>query len=84
MEQYEKAYVSVLLSVNEEGGITPLALRWEDGRKYYFEKVLEEKFAPPPHTGGELTKRYRVLVSGRERAIYCETPTNRWFVEKKR
>lgn len=80
--RYEKVYVAMTLYVDTSGKMKPVALIWEDGRRYSIDKVYSERNSPPEHVGAILTRRYDVSVSGREKTVYLETQTNRWFVEK--
>lgn len=80
MAQFIKVYVSVVLRVDEDGRITPLAIEWEDGRKYEVTKVIDKCSAPPRHVGGSATVRFTVDIAGNRRELYKEG--SRWFVEK--
>lgn len=82
MIKYEKVYVSVEIKVDTQGYENLLSLEWEDGRIFFIDKTLSERMSPPAHVGAVLTKRYDVVIEGRERTLYHETTTNRWFVEK--
>lgn len=82
MESYERVNVAMLLYINDEGAMKPVALEWVDGTRYDIDKIIDERNAPPEHTGGVLTRKYRVLIKGREKIIYLDKQTNEWFVEK--
>ncbi len=82
MTNYEKVFVAVLLRISEDGDMKPVAIEWTDGTRYEIEKITDERNAPPEHTGGVLTRKYRVIIKGREKIIYLDKQTNRWFVEK--
>lgn len=82
MVRYLKVYVAVTLHVGTDGRTKPVALEWEDGKIFYIDKVFSERNSPPEHVGALLTRRYDVLICGREKSLYLETTTNRWFVEK--
>lgn len=83
MERYAKIYVAMTLYVDRAGTTRPTAMEWSDGSVYTIDTVLGERMAPPENVGGVLTRRYDVMISGRERVLYLETGTNRWFVEQK-
>lgn len=72
----------MLLHVNDEGMMKPVAVEWTDGTRFDINKVIDERNAPPERTGGVLTRKYRVLIDGKEKTIYLDKQTNRWFVEK--
>lgn len=80
--RYEKIYVAMYLYICDEGYMKPVAVEWADGTRYEIDKIIDERNAPPEHTGGVLTRKYRVLIRGKEKIIYLDKQTNRWFVEK--
>lgn len=82
MCRYEKVYISVYLRISEQGYMKPVAVEWTDGTRFEIDKVIDERNAPPEHTGGVLTRKYKVLIKGKEKIIYLDKQTNRWFVEK--
>lgn len=73
-----KVYVEVDAVFDTEGNIKPTALKWEDGRVYHIEKILEMKRAVSMKAGGQGI-RYLCRIHGRERYLYYDEP--RWFVE---
>lgn len=82
MENYEKKYVAMRLHVDAAGTVRPIAVEWDDGQLFEVQKVLSAAMSPPPHVGAMLTMRYDCVVEGSERALFHETQTNRWFVER--
>lgn len=82
MVEYEKVYVAMFLHIDDEGFMKPVAVEWIDGTKFDIDKIIDERNAPPEHTGGILTRKYKVIVKGKEKKIYLDKQTNRWFVEK--
>ena len=82
MVNYEKVYVSMLLHIDDEGFRKPVAIEWTDGTRYDIDKIIDVRNAPPEHTGGVLTRKYKVIIKGREKIIYLDKQTNRWFVER--
>lgn len=82
MLRYGKVYISMLLHIDNDGVMKPVAVEWTDGTKYEIDKIIDERNAPPEHTGGVLTRKYRVIIKGKERVIYLDKQTNKWFVEK--
>lgn len=72
----------MLLHIDEDGKIKPVCIEWTDGIKFEIDKIIDERNAPPEHTGGVLTRKYRVLIKGKDKIIYLDKQTNRWFVEK--
>ena len=49
MTQFIKVYVAVILRVDEDGRMAPLAIEWEDGRRFDITKVADVRQAPPRH-----------------------------------
>ncbi len=82
MVNYEKVYISVYLKINTDGIMKPVAIEWTGGTRYEIDKIIDERNAPPEHIGGILTRKYQVIIRGRERNIYVDKQTNKWFVEK--
>ena len=80
--QYEKVYVGMMLYTDADGNTKPVELEWINGIKYSISKIIERKTAPPKHVGSSPTIRYTVLVQGREKVVYFEKFSKRWFVEK--
>lgn len=44
-ENPNKVYVAVKVLYNEDGGFTPTAIIWEDGREFAIQKVLDVRQA---------------------------------------
>ena len=82
MLRYGKVYISMLLHIDNDGVMKPVAVEWTDGTKYEIDKIIDERNAPPEHTGGVLTRKYRVIIKGKETVTYLDKQTNQWFVEK--
>ena len=80
--QYEKVYVGMVLYTDIDGNTKPVELEWTNGIRYSISKVLDRRIAPPKHVGSSPTIRYTVLVRGREKTVYYEKFSKRWFVEK--
>lgn len=82
MKHYEKIYVAVYLKIDTNGIMKPVAIEWTDGNIFEIDKIIDERNAPPEHTGGVLTRKYRVIINGREKILYLDKQTNQWFVER--
>ena len=80
---YEKVFVEILARFNSNGGIYPLELVWGDGRHFLVDRVLY-KDVRPSKAGGVINKCYTVIIEGKERKLYYDKDTERWFVERKR
>lgn len=75
-----RAYVRVVAEFAPEGGVRPLEIEWEDGRRYGVDRVLDVRRAAALKAGGVGT-RYTVRVCGHE--TYLFEDEGRWFVEAK-
>lgn len=73
-----KQYVAVEARFDEGGGLRPLCIIWEDGRRFTVDRVTDVRRAASLKAGGT-GLRYRCLIGGRERYLYYEDP--KWFVE---
>ncbi len=82
MASYEKIYVAVYLKIDMDGFMKPVAIEWTDGTLFEIEKIIDERNAPPEYTGGVLTRKYKVIIKGREKLLYLDRQTNQWFVER--
>lgn len=82
MADYKKVYVGVLLHVDSDGNMKPVAIEWENGIRYEISKITDVRQTPPRYVGGMPAMRYTVLVSGYVRELYHETYYRRWYVEK--
>jgi hypothetical protein len=75
-----KIYVDVLAVFNQDGELRPLALKWEDGQKYYIDRVIDVRQAASLKAGGAGI-RYTCVVRGKQTYLFFEE--NRWFIEKR-
>ena len=73
-----RAYVKVILAVDETGKVRPLSIEWEDGRIFYVDRLLDVRRAASTKVGGQ-GMRYTVRIMGRE--TYLFEDEGRWFVE---
>lgn len=75
----KKVFVEVIVKYDTEGTLTPLAILWEDGRKFAIDKVLDVRQAASLKSGG-LGMRYTCRIKNRQIYLYYEGPS--WFVEQ--
>ena len=73
-----RAYVRVLVDVDEIGKIRPMRIYWEDGRSFEVDRLLDVRQAACAHGSGQGT-RYTCRVLGRQ--VYLFEDEGRWFVE---
>lgn len=75
-----KRYVEVIVDHKEDGSMIPLAVIWEDGRKFEITRVLDRRQAAALKVGGNGIRFY-VEIQGKRTFLYYEQPS--WFVEEK-
>ncbi len=75
-----KTYVDVIASISQQGEIRPMAVIWEDGRRFEIDKITAVSRACSTKVGGTGI-RYTVLIKGRQTYLYEDE--GRWFVEAK-
>ncbi|HBK69351.1 MAG TPA: hypothetical protein DDZ91_11970 [Firmicutes bacterium] len=83
MEEYNnpsKVYVDVLAVFNQEGELRPLALKWEDGRRYPVDRVIDVRQAASLKAGGTGI-RYTCKIRGKQTYLFFEE--GRWWVERR-
>lgn len=73
-----RVYVKVIAEFDEAGGVHPLSVAWEDGRKFEIDRVLDVRRAASTKVGGQ-GMRYTCRIMGRETFLFEDD--GRWFVE---
>ena len=84
-----KKYVDVTVEFDPAGRMLPRSLKWEDGRSYIIDRVVDIRPSFSQKAGGQ-GDRYSVMIAGREAHLYFERAAEsftgspgRWFVEQK-
>ena len=75
-----RAYVRVLVDVDEIGKVRPQRIYWEDGRSFGVDRLLDVRQAASTRAGGQ-GMRYTCRILGRQ--VYLFEDEGRWFVEAK-
>ncbi len=78
--QSRKVYVSVVAEIDEEGNKRPLSVKWENGRVYEIDKVLDVRRAFAVKVGGTAV-RYTISVCGK--VTYIFEDEGKWFAESR-
>lgn len=78
MDVARRAYVKVIAEHDANGGVRPLELEWEDGRRFEVDRLLDVRRAAALKAGGQ-GMRYTVRIQGHE--TYLFEDEGRWFVE---
>ena len=73
-----RTYVRVLVEFDEEGGVHPKRITWEDGRRFPVERVLDVRRAAATKVGGQ-GMRYTCRVG--EKQLYLFHDDVYWFIE---
>ena len=75
-----RAYVRVLVDVDENGGAHPVSIYWRDGRRFEVDRLMDVRRAAALRTGGQ-GMRYTCRIN--ERQVYLFEDEGRWFMEAK-
>lgn len=73
-----KVYVAVNADFSPDGKITPRSFRWDDGREFEVDRVLDIRQAASLKAGGQGI-RYTCRIRGKEAYMFLEN--GRWFME---
>lgn len=76
-----KIYVCVAVEFSVDGRMKPLYVEWENGTRYYIDRVYDIKYAPAA-VGAEIPVRFTCEISGYTKYLYYEDTLKKWFVEK--
>lgn len=75
-----KLYVKVEAVFYPDGRLRPIAFWWENGRRYYIDRVIDVCRATSLKAGG-MGIRYACNVLGKQ--IYLFYEEDRWFMERR-
>ncbi|MDO4807573.1 MAG: hypothetical protein Q4A07_10010 [Coriobacteriales bacterium] len=78
----KKKYVDVIALASAKGEVTPLAVVWEDGRRFNVNEVLDARRAPSRKTG-DTGMRYTIRVGEHITYLWHDEQQGLWFVEAK-
>lgn len=78
--EYRKIFLPMTILVDEDGMVTPLSFKWEDGTIFEIDRIRERRNAASTKVGG-CGLRYTVVIKQQERYIFEED--GRWFVEQR-
>ena len=82
----QRVYVGLRVSFSADGNMTPVWIKWEDGRLFEIDRVLDVRRAVSD--AGSMGVRYTVKITGKVKRLYFEdtyyeTGRPRWFVESR-
>ena len=85
----QKVYVKVSAEFEADGRMLPRSLKWEDGKEYPIDRVVDIRQAAAQKAGGQ-GDRYTISVGGKQSYLFFERDASitgnvlgRWFVERK-
>ena len=64
-----RVYVRVVAEHDEEGGVRPLSITWEDGRTFEVDRLLDVRRAASTKAGGQGI-RYTCRILGKETYLF--------------
>lgn len=76
----KKVFVEVAAKHDVYGNVRPLTVKWEDGRVFQIDKVLDVRQAASLKAGG-MGMRYTCRICNKE--VYLFNDEGRWFMERK-
>ena len=84
-----KVYVAVKADFRDDGVMLPREITWEDGKRYFIDRVVDIRQAAARKAGGQ-GDRYTVVIEGKRTYLFFERSADitgnnigRWFVERK-
>ena len=75
-------YVDVVTLTAADGLVTPLEIRWDDGRRFRIDGVTCRRRSHSLKRGGA-GMRYTILVGPRSTYLYYDADCKAWYVEAK-
>lgn len=74
-----KVFLNVTAEHNAFGITKPISIKWEDGRVFSIDRILDVRQAAALKAGG-CGMRYRCRVMGKEIDLFCEE--DKWYIDK--
>lgn len=74
-----KIFVEITARHDINGNTRPLTLKWNDGRVFEIDRVLDMRMAPSLKGGGH-GMRYTCRIRNKE--VYLFNEDEKWFIEK--
>lgn len=78
---YINAYVDVLTLITADGKKIPQKIFWSDGRGFEIEEYKECGLVKS--YGGRIGYLYKIKISGKEKKLYLDQNSCKWFVDIK-
>jgi hypothetical protein len=83
----QRVYIEMRVNFSADGNMTPVEIKWEDGRIFEIDRVIDVRRAASD--AGGMGLRYTVKIMGQARRLFFEdtwsdTGHPRWFIETNR
>lgn len=80
-----KVYVGVRANVDLEGNITPISIKWDDGRVFEIDRIIDKPHQAVSQAAGGNGIRFDCEIKGKVVPLYFEHlyKVSRWFMEGK-
>jgi len=83
----QRVYVELRVNFGADGNMSPVEIKWKDGRVFEIDRVLDVRRAASD--AGSMGIRYTVRIMGQVRRLffedaYSDTGRARWFLESER
>ncbi|AIF51648.1 hypothetical protein [Pelosinus sp. UFO1] len=75
-----KVFVEVTARHDLQGNIRPLSIKWEDGRVFEVDRLLDVRQAASLKAGG-MGMRYTCRICNKRMYLFCDQ--GKWFMERK-
>lgn len=75
-----KKNICVSANFSETGRVTPLCIKWEDGRVFDIDRVTDVRQAASLKAGG-IGTRFTCMIRGKQ--VYLYKDEDQWFMEAK-
>jgi hypothetical protein len=75
-----KVFVEVIVKHDIHGNILPLSVKWEDGRVFEVDRLLDVRQAASLKAGG-VGMRYTCRICNKQ--VYLFNDEGKWFMERK-
>ncbi|AIF51274.1 hypothetical protein [Pelosinus sp. UFO1] len=75
-----KVFVEVTAKHDIRGNIRPLSIKWEDGRVFEVDRLLDVRQAASLKAGG-MGMRYTCRICNKQVYLFCDQ--GKWFMERK-
>lgn len=75
-----KVFVEITAKHDINGSVRPLTIKWEDGRVFEVDRLLDVRQAASLKAGGMGT-RYTCRICNKQVYLFCDQ--GKWFMERK-